>query len=166
MTDKIGPREAADLIRDEFTNEHLDPQFHHQVVFSGKILDHLGEEKTPENVAKVMRLLGKHGIDGAAYVEYPAWVQNDRGERAVVLDDDHKAAFMARPEPVGSDGNPNPEHGHVDPQTGVFTAGAKPVEYTDEAPFDHDEGDPPPDEPPSLVMTPAAPASPAVDAKP
>jgi hypothetical protein len=129
---KIGPREAANQIRSDFQNEHLDPRFQHQMTFAGKVLDQLGAVRTPENTAKVLRLMAKHGIEGSAYVDYPAWVENDRGERAVVNNDEHKAAFMARPEAADAEGNPNPEHGHVDPQTGVFTAGVKPVVYTDD----------------------------------
>jgi hypothetical protein len=132
--DKIGPVEAANTIRDEFLNEHIDPRFHHQVRFSGDVLAELGQEKSIENTAKVMRLLTKHGIEGHAYDDYPKWVTNERGERAVVNDEDHEASFMSRPE-SHVDGNPNPEHGHVDPQSGVFHAGMKPVVY------DHSEFD-------------------------
>ena len=36
--DKIGPKEAAAMVRDEFHNEHIDPLFHHQVRFAGDVL--------------------------------------------------------------------------------------------------------------------------------
>lgn len=130
--DKIGPKEAADTIRDEFLHEQVDPRFHHQVRFAGDVLSELAQDKTIENTAKVMRLLTKHNIEGHAYADYPKWVTNERGERAVVNDEDHEAEFMARPE-SHIDGVPNAEHGHVDPQTGVFVAGMKPVVY------DHDD---------------------------
>lgn len=127
--DKIGPKEAADIIRDEFDNEHVDPRFHHQVRFAGDVLSEMNAEKTVENTAKVMRLLTKHDIEGHSYSDYPKWVQNERGERAVVSDEDHEAEFMARPAPHDDKGLPNPEHGHVDPQSGLFHAGMKPVAY-------------------------------------
>lgn len=130
--DKIGPKEAADTIRDEFLHEQVDPRFHHQVRFARDVLSELAQDKTIESTAKVMRLLTKHNIEGHAYADYPKWVTNERGERAVVNDEDHEAAFMARPE-SHVDGVPNAEHGHVDPQTGVFVAGMKPVVY------DHDD---------------------------
>ncbi len=133
--DKIGPKEAADAIRDEFENEHVDPRFIHQVRFSGDVLAELGAEKSVENTAKVMRLLGKHNIEGHSYSDFPKWVQNERGERAVVNDEDHEKAFMARPPRHDDDGKPNPEHGHVDVQTGEFHAGTKPTVY------DHTEFD-------------------------
>lgn len=136
--DKIGPNEAAEKIRDDFSNEHIDPMFHHHVRFSGDVLDHLGQEKTPENLAKVMRLLTKHGIEGHARQQYPLWVTNDRGEKAVVNDEEHEAAFMARPPSHDDAGVPNPEHGHVDPQTGFFHAGMKPVEYDPHEPHIHE----------------------------
>jgi hypothetical protein len=144
--DKIGPKEAADVIRDEFDNEHVDPRFHHQVRFAGDVLSEMGKEKTIENTAKVMRLLTKHDIEGHSYSDYPKWVQNERGERAVVNDEDHEAEFMARPAPHDDKGLPNPEHGHVDPQSGVFVAGMKPVVYDrsefDKAAPDIHDGDP------------------------
>lgn len=121
--DKIGPKEAATQIRADYQREHVDPHFQHQVRFAGDVLAELGEEKSPENIAKVMRLLDKAGIEGHAYSDYPKWVQNERGERAVVNDEEHEEAFMARPAPHDDDGVPNPEHGHVDPQTGVFVEG-------------------------------------------
>lgn len=130
--EKIGPKEAAAQIREEFLNEHIDPRFHHQVRFSGQILDELGAERSIENTAKVMRLLTAHGIEGHSYAEYPRWVKNERGERAVVNDEDHEAAFMARPASHDEDGKPNPEHGHVDPQSGLFHAGMKPIVYGEE----------------------------------
>ena len=126
--DKIGPKEAADTIRAEFENEHVDPRFHHQVRFAGDVLAELGKERSVENTAKIMRLLTVHGIEGHAYADFPKWVTNDRGEKAVVNDEEHEAAFMARPEPMVGDA-PNPEHGHVDPQSGEFYVGVKPVEY-------------------------------------
>lgn len=121
--DKIGPKEAANDIRADFQREHVDAHFQHQVRFAGDVLSELGEDKSPENVAKVMRLLDKHGIEGHAFNDFPKWVQNERGERAVVNDEDHEQAFMARPAPTDDDGVPNPEHGHVDPATGVFVEG-------------------------------------------
>jgi hypothetical protein len=136
--DKIGPHEAADTIRTEFENESIDPRFHHQVRFSGDVLAELGAEKTVENTAKVMRLLTKHNIEGHSYSDYPKWVTNERGERAVVNDEDHEASFMGRPDPHDDKGVPNPEHGHVDPQSGVFVAGMKPVVY-DRAEYDKAE---------------------------
>jgi hypothetical protein len=143
--DKIGPKEAADTIREEFKNEHIDPRFHHQVRFAGEVLAELGESNNIENTAKVMRLLGKHGIEGHAYADFPKWVTNERGERAVVNDEDHEAAFMARPE-SHVDGEPNPEHGHVDPQSGVFHEGMKPVayDYTEPMPVELVETEPEP----------------------
>ena len=134
--DKIGPKEAADTIRADFNNEHADPRFLHHVKFAGDVCQELGVEKSPENIAKTMRLLDKAGIEGHAYNDYPKWVQNERGERAVVNDEEHEEAFMARPAPADDDGVPNPEHGHIDAQTGVFTAGTKPVVYErDFAPY-------------------------------
>lgn len=121
--DKIGPKEAADTIRRDFQNEHADPRFLHQVRFAKDVLTELGKDQSVENVAKAMRLLDKAGIEGHAYNDYPKWVQNERGERAVVNDEEHEEAFMARPAPHDDDGVPNPEHGHVDPQTGVFVEG-------------------------------------------
>lgn len=121
--DKIGPKEAADTIRADFQNEHADPRFLHQVRFAKDVLTELGQDQSVENVAKAMRLLDKAGIEGHAYNDYPKWVQNERGERAVVNDEEHEAAFMARPAPHDDDGIPNPEHGHVDPQSGVFVEG-------------------------------------------
>lgn len=127
--DKIGPKEAADTIRADYQREHVDPHFQHQVRFAGDVLAELGEEKSPENIAKAMRLLDKAGIEGHAYNDYPKWVQNERGERAVVNDEEHEEAFMARPAPADDAGVPNPEHGHVDPQSGEFTAGVAPTTY-------------------------------------
>lgn len=127
--DKIGPREAADTIRADFQNEHADPRFLHQVRFAKDVLTELGIDQSVENVAKTMRLLDKRGIEGHAYNDYPKWVQNERGERAVVNDEEHEEAFMARPAPHDDDGVPNPEHGHVDPQSGEFTAGVVPTVY-------------------------------------
>lgn len=121
--DKIGPKEAADTIRADFQNEHADPRFLHQVRFAKDVLTELGKDQSVENVAKAMRLLDKAGIEGHAYNDYPKWVQNERGERAVVNDEEHEEAFMARPAPHDEEGVPNPEHGHVDPQTGVFVEG-------------------------------------------
>lgn len=135
--DKIGPREAADTIREEFENEHIDPRFLHQVRFSGDVLANLGHPNSVENTAKVMRLLTKHGIEGHAYADFPKWVQNERGERAVVNDEEHEAQFMARPPSYDDSGTPNPEHGHIDPQSGVFHAGLKPVEYDPHEPHIH-----------------------------
>lgn len=128
---KIGPHEAADMIRADFLNEHADPRFLHHVRFAGQVCDELAVEKSAENIAKVMRLLGKAGIEGHAYTDFPKWVENERGERAVVTDDDHEKAFMDRPPHTDDKGVSNPEHGHVDPQTGVFVAGKKPVVYDD-----------------------------------
>lgn len=124
--DKIGPKEAADTIRADFEHEHIDPKFHHQVRFAGDVLAELGQEKSPENIAKVMRLLDKHDIEGHAFNDYPKWVQNERGERAVVDDEDHEQLFMDRPPVADDDGMPNPEHGHVDPQSGKFVSGVSP----------------------------------------
>ena len=128
---KIGPKEAAAIIHDDFRNEHADPRFIHHVRFAGQVCDELKVEKSPENIAKVMRLLGKANIEGHAYTDFPKWVSNERGESAVVKDEDHEKAFMARPPMVDDKGVPNPEHGHVDPQTGVFVAGMKPGVYED-----------------------------------
>lgn len=121
--DKIGPKEAAAAIRKDFQNEHVDPHFLHQVAFAGDVCAELGVEKSPENIAKSMRLLDKAHIEGHAYNDYPKWVQNYRGERAVVNDEEHENAFMSRPELADDDGVPNPAHGHVDPATGVFVEG-------------------------------------------
>ena len=118
--EKIGPKEAAAEIRDDFRNEHAEPRYLHQVRFAKEVLKELGEQETPESVAKVMRLLDEHKIEGHSYQDYPAWVQNERGERAVVNDEDHEKEFMARPEATDEGGVPNPDYGHVDPQTGVF----------------------------------------------
>jgi hypothetical protein len=160
--EKIGPREAAATIRADFENEHADPRFLHHVRFAGQVCDELGVEKSPENIAKVMRLLGKAGIEGHAYNDFPKWVENERGERGVVTDEDHEKAFMERPPIADENGVPNPEHGHVDPNTGVFVAGMKPVVYDD----DHRSDDPPPFEThEETPFTPAPDPSPAkVDA--
>ena len=145
--DNIGPHEAADVIRDDFHNEHADPRFLHHVSFAKKVLAELQEVVSVENVAKVMRLLDKHDIQGHAFHQYPAWVTNERGESAVVNDEEHEKAFMARPPATDDGGVANPEHGHVDVQTGVFVAGKKPVVYDDDIPDDgfdkHDDGKPP-----------------------
>lgn len=127
--DKIGPKEAADTIRKDFLNEHADPRFLHGIAFAGDVCGELGVEKSPKNIAKVMRLLDNAGIEGHARHDYPSWVTNSRGERAVVADADHEQAFMDRPEPLDADGRPNPAYGHVDPNTGEFTAGATPTVY-------------------------------------
>ena len=127
---KIGPKEAADTIREDFHNEHADPRFLHQVKFSKDVLKELNEEPDAENVAKTMRLLDKHGIEGHAFNDYPKWVQNERGERAVVHNEDHEQEFMSRPERVDEKGIPNPEHGHVDPATGYFVSGVSNRNYS------------------------------------
>src|ERR1700754_4852398 len=124
--DKIGPKEAADTIRKDFLNEHADPRFLHGIAFAGDVCGELGVEKSPKNVAKVMRLLDKAGIEGHAYNDFPKWVQNKRGERAVVDNEDEETAFMNRPEQI-VDGKPNPEYGHVDPNTGQFSLGVAPT---------------------------------------
>jgi hypothetical protein len=157
---KIGPKEAADTIRDDFHNEHADPRFLHQVRFAKDVLTELKEDKSVENVAKVMRLLDKAGIEGHAYHDYPAWVTNERGETAVVNDEDHEKQFMERPPATDEGGVPNPEHGHVDKQTGVFTAGVKPAVYDHDEPFAEQHDDPllPEHDP---VPHPLAPANPA-----
>lgn len=121
--DKIGPKEAGDTIRADFQNEPADPRFLHQVRFAKDVLTELGKDQSVENVAKAMRLLDRAGIEGHAYNDYPKWVQNERGERAVVNDEEHEEAFMSRPVPADDDGVPNPAHGHVDPQSGVFVEG-------------------------------------------
>lgn len=121
--DKIGPKEAADRIRADFRHEHVDPHYQHQTAFAKDVLKELGEQESPENLDKVMRLLDKNSIEGHAYNEYPKWVQNERGERAVVNDEDHEELFMNRPPVVDDDGIPNPDHGHVDPATGTFVEG-------------------------------------------
>lgn len=117
--DKIGPKEAADVIRADYQHEHVEPHFHHQVRFANDVLTEMGEEKSPENVARVMRLLDKNGIEGHAYADFPKWVKNERGESAVVDDEDEESAFMSRPEQY-VDGEPNPEYGHIDPNNGKF----------------------------------------------
>lgn len=127
--EKIGPKEAADTIREDFHNQHEEPHYLHQVRFAKEVLKELHEHETAESVAKVLRLLEEHGIEGHAYSDYPAWVTNERGETAVVNDEDHEAEFMSRPPATDDGGVPNPEHGHVDPQTGVFTRGVVPTTY-------------------------------------
>jgi hypothetical protein len=99
----VTPAEAADVIRDEFTHEPLEPGFLHRVKFAERVCESLGVAVTPWDSAKVMRLLEKHNIDGSAYEAFPGWFENSRGEKAICDTEEIMEAFMNRPDPATSE---------------------------------------------------------------
>ena len=122
---KVTPREAANEIRYDFTNEPLEPGFLHKVRFAEQVCDELQIERSHGNTQRVLALLDKHNIDGSAYEAFPGWFDNDAGERAMCVDEDHRDAFMDRANHRNEDGTIAPEAGTVDAH-GKFHMGRRP----------------------------------------
>lgn len=118
--EKMSPHEAADAIRDDFISAKPDADYKKRARFAHDVMNELHVHNTRDNFYRVMKVLDAKGIEGIPLNDYPKWVENDRGEKAVVADAETQDKFMSRPGP-NEDGTINPESGHVDPNTHIFT---------------------------------------------
>lgn len=99
----LGPREAADEIREAFLKDRssrLDPESIHALGFLKDVCANLGIESSPENVTHVQVLLREHDVILPFGAEYPKWV---KGQLVKNADEEAK---LHEPELLSQDDGP------------------------------------------------------------
>lgn len=102
---KLGPKEAAAVIRGHVEAAVLPPEESHMLRFLQQVAAELGLDHTvPENLHKVAAALKHSDIDIHEGHEYPKWV-GENATAKIVNSAEEEKAYLASLEP-------KPEHGH------------------------------------------------------
>lgn len=84
---KMGPREAADVIRVTLGADDasaLRADFEHSMAYVRQVMSYLGLEDTPLNCTRVYLTLRHHGVELPAHQPYPKWVKRADGATTIV----------------------------------------------------------------------------------
>lgn len=84
---KMGPREAAALIREKIHATTMDPQSQHQANYVGAVCAYAGLDKDPQNLQHVFDVLRENDIEIPSGDEYPKYV-GKLGDRDLIADDE------------------------------------------------------------------------------
>lgn len=103
---KMGPREAALLIREKVHTTTMDPRSQHQVRYVEAVCQYAGIDSNPQNLQHVFDVLRENDIEIPSGDEYPKYI-GKMGDRDLIADnEEHEQKLRDELEgkPVDNDG--------------------------------------------------------------